>query len=474
MLGFFLFLAVLSFIISYVVYGVYLATLYENKEPYMENGQLRDDKKLMLGASIFCISFSIIFLLLITLISSSVGMQDFWLALLLFVLISYITSLLTARRQKNTQKQNNFKRINRNSLILLVTLFIFFGVTDDSIETSSSESTAGEKVENTEAVDEEVTQEDSDDEKERQRELEEKEKEEAEALAAKEKAEREQKEKEEQLAKEKAEKEKAEKEKAEKEEQERLAAEKKAKEQEEKERLEKEKAEKEVSKEGLIPVTLYRVVDGDTVNVLNEQNEELKLRLLLIDTPETVHPNKPVEPFGPEASARLTELLNSGEQLYIEYDEGAKTDHYDRELVYLYVGDTNVHEVLLEEGLARVGYIYEQQKYLDEFRAAEQIAKDQQIGIWSIPGYVNEGGEGFNSESEEEVVSEPAVESSSPSYNNGSTSNNATNSAPAQSSGQFFNNCTELTAVHPNGVSSDHADYQPKMDRDKDGWACER
>ncbi len=473
MLGFFLFLAVLSFIISYVVYGVYLATLYENKEPYMENGQLRDDKKLMLGASIFCISFSIIFLLLITLISSSVGMQDFWLALLLFVLISYITSLLTARRQKNTQKQNNFKRINRNSLILLVTLFIFFGVTDDSIETFSSESTAGEKVENTVAVDEEVTQEDSDDKEDKQRELAEKEKQEAEALAAKEKAEREQKEKEEQLAKEKADKEKAKKEKYEKEEQERLAAEKKAKEREEKERLAKEKAEKETSKEGLIPVTLYRVVDGDTVNVLNEQNEELKLRLLLIDTPETVHPNKPVEPFGPEASARLTELLNSGEQLYIEYDEGAKTDHYDRELVYLYVGDTNVHEVLLEEGLARVGYIYEQQKYLDEFRAAEQIAKDQQIGIWSIPGYVNEGGEGFNSESEEEVVSEPAVETS-PS-NSDSTTNNAITAPPADTGGgQFFNNCTELRAVHPNGVSSDHADYQPKMDRDKDGWACER
>ncbi|MCK1977019.1 thermonuclease family protein [Jeotgalicoccus huakuii] len=439
----------------------------------MENGQLRDDKKLMLGASIFCISFSIIFLLLITLISSSVGMQDFWLALLLFVLISYITSLLTARRQKNTQKQNNFKRINRNSLILLVTLFIFFGVTDDSIETFSSESTAGEKVENTVAVDEEVTQEDSDDKEDKQRELAEKEKQEAEALAAKEKAEREQKEKEEQLAKEKADKEKAKKEKYEKEEQERLAAEKKAKEREEKERLAKEKAEKETSKEGLIPVTLYRVVDGDTVNVLNEQNEELKLRLLLIDTPETVHPNKPVEPFGPEASARLTELLNSGEQLYIEYDEGAKTDHYDRELVYLYVGDTNVHEVLLEEGLARVGYIYEQQKYLDEFRAAEQIAKDQQIGIWSIPGYVNEGGEGFNSESEEEVVSEPAVETS-PS-NSDSTTNNAITAPPADTGGgQFFNNCTELRAVHPNGVSSDHADYQPKMDRDKDGWACER
>src|SRR5699024_5281854 len=206
---------------------------------------------------------------------------------------------------------------------------------------------------------------------------------EKEAEAEKEKAEQEQ------AAKEQAAKEKAEKEKAEKEKQERIAQEKKEQEQAEKEkaekeRLEKEKAEKEKAEKakaeeeakqsGLIPVTLYRVVDGDTVNVFDENGEVIKLRLLLIDTPETVHPRKPVEPFGPEASARLTELLNSGEQLSIEYDDGAKTDHYDRHLVYLYVGDTSVHEVLLEEGLARVGYIYEQQRYLDDFRAKEQIA----------------------------------------------------------------------------------------------------
>ena len=70
-------------------------------------------------------------------------------------------------------------------------------------------------------------------------------------------------------------------------------------------------------------------------------------------------------------------------------------------------------------------------------------------------------------------MSEPAVETS-PS-NSDSTTNNAITAPPADTGGgQFFNNCTELRAVHPNGVSSDHADYQPKMDRDKDGWACER
>ncbi|MEZ2459355.1 thermonuclease family protein [Salinicoccus roseus] len=212
------------------------------------------------------------------------------------------------------------------------------------------------------------------------------------------------------------------------------------------------------SKEGLIPVSLYRVVDGDTVNVIDDSGQELKLRLLLIDTPETVHPNKPVEPYGKEASERLTELLNAADQLYIEYDSGDKTDHYDRHLVYLYADDVSVHEVLLKEGLARVGYIYEQQRYLSEFRAAEQYAKDRGLGIWSIPGYVNEGGEGFNSE-EPEPTNEPAT--SEPAI-----------SEPQQTT-EYFQNCTELKKVYPDGVASDHAAYQSKMDRDKDNWACE-
>lgn len=246
-------------------------------------------------------------------------------------------------------------------------------------------------------------------------------------------------------------------------EEERLTAEKEKEEAaKEKAQAEKEKQEKEsAAKDGLTEVELYRVVDGDTVHVLDSDNNTLKLRLLLIDTPETAHPNKPVEPFGPEASAKMTELMSNAEKLHIEYDEGAKTDHYGRHLVYLYADGVNVHEVLLEEGLARVGYIYEQQRYLSEFREKEQYAKDNQLGIWSIPGYVNEGGEGFNSE-EEEVAAEPEPEID--------TEQNAEND-----SGTSYNfaNCTELRTVFPEGVGSDHAAYQPKMDRDKDNWACE-
>ena len=235
---------------------------------------------------------------------------------------------------------------------------------------------------------------------------------------------------------------------------------------EEKAAEEAEEADEKVPvKDGLIPVQLYRVVDGDTVHVIDEHGNNLNLRLLLIDTPETVHPTEPVQPYGQEASARLTELLNNANQLYIEYDDGEKQDHYMRELVYLYADDVSVHEVLLEEGLARVGYIYEQQRYLEEFRAAEQYAKDNQLGVWSIPGYVNEDGEGFNYEEEADAISEPASDS---------PSNNASTGSDAGANASYnFQNCTDLKEVFPDGVSSDHPAYQPKMDRDKDNHACE-
>lgn len=205
---------------------------------------------------------------------------------------------------------------------------------------------------------------------------------------------------------------------------------------------------------GLVQVDLARVVDGDTVHVYGVNGETLKLRLLLIDTPETVHPNKPVEPFGKEASARMTEFLNSHSPLYIEYDEGDTQDAYGRELVYLYAVDSlgniiSAQEVLLEEGLARVGYVYEQQRHLDDFNVAEQRAKDYGLGIWSIPGYVNEGGEGFNSEAEEEP------------------------SSGLSEIEDDFANCTELRKVYPDGVDSNHSAYRSEMDGDGDGWACD-
>lgn len=148
-------------------------------------------------------------------------------------------------------------------------------------------------------------------------------------------------------------------------------------------------------------MTLDRVTDGDTIRVIKD-GESIPVRLLLIDTPETKHPDKPVQPFGDEASNRLKEFLANHSDIHIAYDQnGEQTDHYDRHLAYVYATDSlgnqiSVQEVLLEEGLARVGYIYEQDQHLDAFRAAEDRAKSEKLGIWSIPGYVNPADNGFN------------------------------------------------------------------------------
>ncbi len=58
-----------------------------------------------------------------------------------------------------------------------------------------------------------------------------------------------------------------------------------------------------------------------------------------MDTPETVHPSRPVEYFGKEASA-FTKRLVEGQEVYLEYEQGSPTkDRYDRTLAYVYLRD---------------------------------------------------------------------------------------------------------------------------------------
>ncbi|MET3109647.1 thermonuclease family protein [Salinicoccus halitifaciens] len=407
-----------------VTFGIYLGALYRRSV----DGDSQNDlwKGTMISASV-----TILLMLLYAAMSSSVGMADIFTGILLLASAGLVLSLLFNKNYKNKyNERGKFNRTTGITLGLMVLSFAVIGLSADpegreehldsgeiAVEAGIDEMTEEEEAETEQPAEEEQAAEEAEAEKQ------------AEEEKAAEEAEAEKQAEEEQAAEE------AESEKQAEEEQ---AAE-----------------EEDAVKDGLIPVQLYRVVDGDTVHVIDEDGNNLNLRLLLIDTPETVHPNEPVQPYGPEASERLTDLLSGADQLYIEYDEGDKQDHYGRELVYLYADDVNVHEVLLEEGLARVGYIYEQQRYLDDFRAAEQYAKDNGLGIWSIPGYVNEDGEGFNYE-EEPAAEEPADDGAG----TGTGSYN-------------FANCTELREVFPDGVASDHPAYQPQMDRDNDGHACE-
>ena len=123
-----------------------------------------------------------------------------------------------------------------------------------------------------------------------------------------------------------------------------------------------------------------RVVDGDTIEV----NNDIKIRLIGVDTPETVDPNKPVQCYGPEASAiAKKKLFNQNVTLEADDSQGDK-DKYDRLLRYVIMGDgTNFNEWLIENGYGHE-YTYDKAyKYQDTFKAAEVKAKDDKAGLWA-------------------------------------------------------------------------------------------
>lgn len=128
---------------------------------------------------------------------------------------------------------------------------------------------------------------------------------------------------------------------------------------------------------------LVRVVDGDTI-VVNINGDEEKVRIIGINTPESVKPNSPVECFGKEASIHITELLNRPGGLIIEPDPTQNTrDRNGRLLAHIFVGDINIGQQMIADGYAyeytyRIPYIYE-----SEYRTAESEARNNNRGLWS-------------------------------------------------------------------------------------------
>ncbi|WP_409305227.1 thermonuclease family protein [Peribacillus sp. SCS-155] len=139
------------------------------------------------------------------------------------------------------------------------------------------------------------------------------------------------------------------------------------------------------------PAKVVHPVDGDTVKIKIGKREET-VRLLLVDTPETVHPDKPVQPFGREASDYVKKLLAPGTAIEVETGISER-DKYGRLLAYLYVDGQMANKLLIEKGLARVAYVYAPNtKYIDEFRSLQEDAKKKKLGIWSIENYATDRG----------------------------------------------------------------------------------
>jgi micrococcal nuclease len=211
-----------------------------------------------------------------------------------------------------------------------------------------------------------------------------------------------------------------------------------------------------------IPVELSSTVDGDTAKFVYKGKPE-SFRFLLIDTPETKHPKIGKQPFGQEASNRTAELLNNATKIEVEFDVGQKQDKYNRKLAYIYVDGKMLNNILVREGLAKVAYIYPPNtRHLDKLEIAQQKAKAEKIGIWSLKSTFEENTQPDTSNSS----------NYSNSLQNENKSIQSNNNLPEQAI-QSFSNCTQLRKSFPNGVPKGHASYSAKLDRDKDGFACE-
>jgi micrococcal nuclease len=118
------------------------------------------------------------------------------------------------------------------------------------------------------------------------------------------------------------------------------------------------------------------VIDGDTIAVEGVGS----VRLIGVDTPETVDPRKPVQFFGQEATT-FTRRMAEGKVVRLDYDWQRK-DKYDRTLAYVYLPDgllLNAEIVKQGYGHAYTNYPF---KYLDQFRGYEREARDAGRGLW--------------------------------------------------------------------------------------------
>jgi micrococcal nuclease len=130
-----------------------------------------------------------------------------------------------------------------------------------------------------------------------------------------------------------------------------------------------------------------RVIDGDTVEV-RRGGSELTLRLIGIDTPETVHPTEPVECYGPEASAFAKRIL-AGRRVLLEFDQSqGRLDDYGRTLAYLWLAGGRVrlfNLIAVRRGYA-LEYTYDSAyQWQGMFLRAQQRARAQRLGVWRCP-----------------------------------------------------------------------------------------
>ena len=129
-----------------------------------------------------------------------------------------------------------------------------------------------------------------------------------------------------------------------------------------------------------LDATVIETLDGDTVVVQFTNGERDTVRMLGVDTPETHHPTKPVQCYGPEASA-YTQARLLGHAVVLELDVEHR-DIYGRLLAYVRVDGTRYNDELLRLGYARLLVIPPNGEHARPMLVAELAAQREQRGLW--------------------------------------------------------------------------------------------
>lgn len=214
--------------------------------------------------------------------------------------------------------------------------------------------------------------------------------------------------------------------------------------------------------------TVASVVDGDTIKV-NINGKVETLRLIGIDTPETVDPRKPVQCFGIEASNKTKSIL-IGKKVILEPDSTqGERDKYGRLLRYVFLEDgTNFNLLMIKDGYA-YEYTYSlPYKYQSEFKTAQKSAETNKKGLWA-PGVCEKEVKGTPTQAPVAIPTPTPIPSQTSSRCNPNYSG-----CLKQNAGDY--DCAGGTGNGPNytGMVQVIGYDEYGLDRDGDGLACEK
>lgn len=220
-----------------------------------------------------------------------------------------------------------------------------------------------------------------------------------------------------------------------------------------------------------VSATVISVVDGDTVKVDIAGVRET-LRIIGINTPETVDPRKPVECFGKEASAKAKELL-SNQTIELEADATqGERDKYGRLLRYVFLPNgSDFGKTMISSGLAYEYTYSKPYKYQQEYKAAQADAETSERGLWANGACEDTG-------DDTSAATSSSAESAAPSVVTAPIPTSATASSSCSCSSNSYN-CSDFSthaaaqSVFNCCIAQVGSDIHRLDGNDNDGLACE-